>query len=210
MKLAKNVIDKRIDIIEEYKDDHRSYVAKIKFENKNYMLKIIVNEYKKPLKKIKTIYKKGEALSTFLNINKLLNEGLKELYKPYIAIEKRKNGMISQSYLVTEYIEGRVIRNYKEFTIKEKIKIVKVLEKMHEKGVYHGDANHGNFIFQDNEVKIIDTQGKKDTFTFKRNYDFITLNDCIKGIYQIHKFNFLDPFYWLAYFLKKYKKGFRQ
>lgn len=205
--IGKDIIDKKYRVEESFKSDHRSLVLKIKTSDNEFILKSPLNESRRFIKKIRTIFSRGEVMNTFFNINALRKQGMEDLYIPYIAIIKREKGMITESFLVTEYIHGRIIRYYEDFKDFEKEKIVKVLEKLHSMGVYHGDANHGNFIFQEGNIRIIDTQGKKDIFTYKRNYDFITLEDCIKGIYELHKFNKKDPFYWLALWTKKYKKS---
>lgn len=208
--MGKDIIDKKYSIEDTYKNDKRSLVLKIKWENKSYILKSPLNEGSRVLKKVKTLFKKSEVLTTLINIDSLRKNGLEELYIPYLAIEKRRNGMIEESYIVTEFIEGKVIRDYLDFRLSEKEIIVRGLEKVHQKGIYHGDANHGNFIFTDFGLRIIDTTGKKEYFSnYKKNYDFITLDDCINDVTRFHKYKKYELSYWLALGIKKFKKKFR-
>lgn len=207
LELGKSIINRKYKILETYKNDKRSLVLKIELKNKKYVLKSPLNESARFIKKIKTLFRESEVMRTLKNITNLRNEGLKELYIPYLAIEKRQNGLLKESFILTEYIDGRVIKNYKDFQINEKKQIVKILENIHNKNIYHGDANHGNFIFTDSGIRVIDTTGKKEKlWNYKRNYDFITLNDCIEGIYELHDFKKNEVSYWLAYYVKKLKK----
>ncbi len=208
--MGKDIIDKKYLIENTYKNDKRSLVLKIKWKNSSYILKSPLNESKRFLKKIKTLFKKSEVLTTLTNIDSLRKKGLEELYIPYLAIEKRRNRMIEESYIVTEFIDGKVIRNYVDFKPFEKEELVRGLEKIHKKGVYHGDANHGNFIFSSSGLRVIDTTGKKEYFSnYKKNYDFITLDDCIQDIEKFHKYKKYELSYWLALAIKKFKKKFR-
>ncbi|MGL4671549.1 MAG: lipopolysaccharide core heptose(II) kinase RfaY [Cetobacterium sp.] len=208
--MGKDIIDKKYLIEDTYKNDKRSLVLKIKWKNKSHILKSPLNESRRFLKKVKTLFKKSEVLTTLINIDFLRKNGLEELYIPYLAIEKRKNGMIEESYIVTEFIEGKVIKNYIDFKLFEKEVIVRALEKVHKKGIYHGDANHGNFIFTDFGLRIIDTTGKKECFSnYKKNYDFITLDDCIKDVERFHEYKKYELSYWFALGIKKFKKKFR-
>lgn len=206
--LGKDIIDKKYKVLEIYKNDKRSLVLKIELNNESFILKSPLNESTRFLKKIKTLFRDSEVMRVLKNITHLRNEGLKELYTPYLAIEKRKNGLLEESFILTECISGRVIRDYKNFKVDEKKEIVKILEKLHSKKIYHGDANHGNFIFTENGIRVIDTTGKKEKiWNYKKNYDFITLDDCIKGIYELHNFKKYEISYWVAYFIKKIKKS---
>ncbi|MGL6098575.1 MAG: lipopolysaccharide core heptose(II) kinase RfaY, partial [Fusobacteriaceae bacterium] len=127
--LAEEIIDKKYRIKETYKNDNRSLVLKIELKSENYILKSPINEGKRFLKRIKTLIKKSEVLRTLENINSLRNKGLKELYTPYLAIEKRKYGLIEESYVLTEYIDGKIIKKFTDFSDNEKKELVKTLEK---------------------------------------------------------------------------------
>ena len=42
--------------------------------------------------------------------------------------------------------------------------IIEVMKKIHEVGYYHGDFNPGNFLIENEKVRILYTQGKKMSF----------------------------------------------
>jgi len=190
-----------VEVIETYKESQRNYVAKIRFNNKYYVLKSPRNEYRIPQRRFGTLFKAGEALTTLKNITKLRKEGLEELVAPLLVVVRRTKGMIKESYIVFEYKEGiDDIRNHI-------LEMIEVGDKLHSLGSYHGDFNPSNFIWTDEGIKIIDTQGKKSFTPIKRRYDFITLDyDNIDDfdLYAKHK---KDIWYYIALFIKKYKRN---
>ena len=147
-----------------------------------------------------TAFKKGEALTTLENIEKLINQdNRREFAKVYLAINKRKNGVIVESSFLMEYFDG--IANY-DFINKE----VEILKDIHNLGVYHGDFNPGNFLVsKKGEIKIIDTQGKKMVFgKFRAHYDMLTmkLDSYPEMVYPYKK----DIWYFMAIGMKKVKR----
>ena len=122
-----------------------------------------------------TFFKKGEVLSTLINLNQISQKGLDIFAIPFLAIVKRKNGMIVESFLVMENLET------KYYFTNERIKEILILEKkMSDNGIYHGDFNLSNMVFFKNKIKFIDTQGKKYIAgKYRSNYDLLTLEDNI-------------------------------
>ncbi|WP_294708656.1 lipopolysaccharide core heptose(II) kinase RfaY [uncultured Fusobacterium sp.] len=204
--LGELILNNKYIIKKVFKDTERNYVAQIEIENKYYILKEFRSEVIIPQRKIQTLLKKGEALSTLINTTEAIELGIKELVKPIIALVK-KRGTIKKSYLLMEYIEGEKIS-----TIEDIDKIMNLVEKMHKIGVYHGDLNTSNFIKEGNKVRILDTQGKKEKIgNFKRWYDILTLenDNLVKELnYNVRKNYYLeekDVWFYLAYLLKNFK-----
>lgn len=206
IRLGEIILEDKYKIKKVFKDTERNYVAQIEIENKYYILKEFRSEVIIPQRKIQTLLKKGEALSTLINTTEAIELGIKELVKPIIALVK-KRGTIKKSYLLMEYIEGKKIS-----TIEDIDKIMNLVEKMHKLGVYHGDLNTSNFIKEGNKVRILDTQGKKEKIgNFKRWYDILTLenDNLVKELnYNVRKNYYLeekDVWFYLAYLLKNFK-----
>lgn len=198
--LAKKIIDNEIKIKNELKNTKRNYVAEIQSENKSFVLKESRNEYRIPQRKIMTLFKKGEALSTLINLHKLIYEKkIEEIAEPFLCIVKRKNGMISYSALVMEKVEGLIDRNYLD-------DVIKVVKKLHNYKVYHGDFNPSNFLIEKSgKIKLIDTQGKKMWFgNYRAHYDMLTMKmDSYQEMVYPYKKNI---FYYIALALKKIKR----
>lgn len=205
-KIAEAVLDKNYKVVKEYKNTERNYVAKIEISDKFYVLKSPKAETIIPQRKIQTIFKKGEGLTSFINIDRAKNMGLDFFIEPLAVIVKR-GLFLKESFILMEYIEGDIIR-----TIEDIDKIMEMVEEIHKKGIYHGDLNTSNFIKTENGIKIIDTQAKKERFWhFKRAYDILTLkNDLLvlEREYEVEKKYKVkrDLGYVLAYTVKNFKK----
>ena len=67
-KILEKVIDKDYQVEEEYKNDRRTYVVKIRIEDKVYILKRTFQ--RNMLKKIIGVFRKNNSIETFENINR--------------------------------------------------------------------------------------------------------------------------------------------
>ncbi|MCY7008858.1 lipopolysaccharide core heptose(II) kinase RfaY [Fusobacterium simiae] len=198
MEVAKKIIENDYKIIKILKDTKRNYVSAIEIDENNYIIKEPRNEYIIPQRKLMSFFKKGEALTTLINVNKLIDfYDFKEYARPFIAITKRKNRMIVYSLLVMERIIGEEERNLKI--------LVNLMEKIHKKGFYHGDFNPSNFLNSNGKIFILDTQGKKMFFgNYRAHYDMLTMKmDSYKEMKYPYSKNI---FYYFALFVKKIKK----
>lgn len=205
--LGKNIIDDEIEIFQEFKVTQRNYVAGVEYRDRKYILKSPRNEYRIPQRKIQTLFKRGEVLTTLININELLEKGFNEFSRPLLAGVKRKNGMICDSFLIMEFEEGRGIK------IGDLGKIIEFGKKIHGIGRYHGDFNISNFLMTSKGLKVIDTQGKKYFFgTYRKHYEVLTFTKDLfileNHLDGIEMFNYpKDSFYYLAYFIKNFKQN---
>ena len=102
IKLGKLVLDKEYKVVKVLKDTNRNYVAVILIENKKYILKGFRSEVIIPQRRIQTIFKKGEALTTLENGLEAIDDGITELVKPLVAIIKKKL-FIEESFLIMDY-----------------------------------------------------------------------------------------------------------
>ena len=196
--IGKNIIDREYKEINIFKNTKRNYVSEIQINNISYIFKEPRNEYIIPQRKFFTLFKKGEALTTLVNINNAIDkDNLLEYAKPLLAIVKRKNGMISYSALIQEKIN---VNDSRELN-----KMVEVTKKIHSKGYYHGDCNPSNFITSQYEVRILDTQAKKMFFgNYRAHYDMLTMK---MDSYKEMEYPYLkNIFYYFALLIKKIKK----
>ena len=124
--------------------------------------------------------------------------GFKEFVKPLVAVNKRKYGFIVSSFFIMEYVEGEDNRENLDM-------IVEKMQEIHSKGYYHGDFNPGNFLVENKQIHILDTQGKKMFFgNYRAHYDMITMKyDSYEEMTYPYKKNL---FYYLAYSMKKFKR----
>ena len=198
IEIGKNIIDKEYKEVNILKNSKRNYVSEIQINNINYIFKEPRNEHIIPQRKFFTLFKKGEAVSTLVNINKAIKmDNLIEYTEPLLAIVKRKNGMICYSALIQEKINAETDRNLD--------KMVEVTIKIHNKGYYHGDCNPSNFITSKDIIKILDTQAKKMIFgNYRAHYDMLTMQiDNYPEMKYPYRKNIFSYF---ALFMKKFKR----
>lgn len=201
IEIAKKIVDKKIKVLKALKDTKRNYVAIVEENKEKFVLKEPRNEFRIPQRKFFTLFKKGEALNTLINVTKMIDEyNIKEYVRPYLAIVKREKGMIVYSSLLMEFSEGKIE------TSKDKLdEIIKKMIEIHNLGFYHGDFNPSNFLFENNKLRILDTQAKKRGLsTYRLNYDIITMQmDSYSDMEYPYKKNFG---YWFALSVKKLKR----
>lgn len=198
IEIGKKILDNNYKTEIVFKDSKRSTVSEIKIDNNSYILKRIGNETIIPQRKLMTLFKKGEALTTLININKIMDElKISEYVRPLLAINHRKHGMIDFSLLVLEKVEGN--------SSVDKVALIELIKKIHRNKIYHGDFNPSNFIFTKNGIKIIDTQGKKMSFgNYRAHYDILTMKmDTYPDLKYPYKKNL---FYYIALAVKKMKR----
>lgn len=204
--LAKKIIDKEYKVLEEFKNTERNYVAKIEIDGKKYVLKSPKAETVIPQRKIQTILKKGEGLTSFYNIEEAKKEGIYYFISPICVVVKR-GIFLKESFILMDYIEGDKIRTKEDID-----KILDMVKEIHKKGIYHGDLNTSNFIKIKDEIKIIDSQAKRERFwNFKRAYDILTLKRDLLVLelnYDIDKNYMIEKGagYYLANLVKNFKR----
>lgn len=196
--IGRKIVDKKYNEKKILKDTKRNFVEIIELDEQEYVLKENRNEHIIPQRKIMTLLKKGEALTTLVNLTELIDLGIDSFVTPYLIINKRKNGMIIYSVLVMESINGSENREY----LKE---IIDLMIKLHKMKVYHGDFNPGNFLIENGKVRIIDTQGKKMYFfNYRAHYDMLTMKmDSYNEMEYPYK---KDLMYYFVLGVKKLKK----
>ena len=108
--LADAIIEDRVDdvceITKVFKNDKRSYIAKIKFQDEFYILKSPKNETNIPQRKFMSIFKKGEALNTFERTWYYKDKGINILSDVFLVGVRRQHLMIDNSFMIIECIQG--------------------------------------------------------------------------------------------------------
>lgn len=174
--------EKRIKVLKTLKSDHRSTVKLIELNGKTYVYKIPTEKNTRKWQRFLSIFRGGESQREFLCLEKILKNGI-DTAKPYFACETKKFGMVVDSYLVMEYIDGR------EGNIDNIEIICDTLEKIHSKGFIHGDSQLSNFVISNGFCYIIDARFKKSIFgKFAQAYEFIYLEtSCGQSIKKYYK-----------------------
>lgn len=194
-KILKKIINKDYQVEEEYKNDRRTYVAKIRIEDKVYILKRTFQ--KNILKKIIGIFRKNNSVETFENINRV-KKNIEELADVY-GVGLNKKLFVEDEFFLMECIEGEIYIDDEHYLI-----ILEVLKKVHRNGYYHGDSNPYNFLFdKDEKIHIVDTKMKQMCFgNYRAHYDMLTLFKYFREIKPEYPYK-KNIFYWIAYLKRK-------
>ncbi|MGF6905619.1 lipopolysaccharide core heptose(II) kinase RfaY [Fusobacterium sp. PH5-44] len=208
LELGKKIIDKKYKLVRVFKNTKRNYVALISIDGEYYVLKEPRNEFRLIQRKIMTFFKDGEAVTTLKNIrNHIEKYDIVEYVTPYVAITKRNLGFINYSGLLMEYCNGEAVGEYYDEVSDryKKNKVVEIMIRIHEFGLYHGDMNAYNFNLVDDAVRILDTQGKKMCLgNYRAHYDMLTFK--IENFPQMKYPYKKNLFFYLALEMKKMKK----
>lgn len=194
-KILEKVIDKDYQVEEEYKNDRRTYVAKIRIEDKVYILKRTFQ--RNMLKKIIGVFRKNNSVETFENINRA-KKNIEELADIY-GVGLNKKLFVEDEFFLMEYIEGKFYIDDNHY-----LKIMEILKKIHKNGYYHGDSNPYNFLFdKDEKIHIVDTKIKKMSFgNYRAHYDMLTLSKYFREIKPEYPYK-KNIFYWIAFIIRK-------
>ncbi|MHC4507986.1 MAG: lipopolysaccharide kinase InaA family protein [Planctomycetota bacterium] len=88
--------------------------------------------------------------------------------KPLAFIERRKGRLILNSYLVTEFVEGKSLHDFlqdhnvaQEQRLKMARRVVSLLDQMAEHNITHGDLKHSNILVTGTGPVLTDLDGMK-------------------------------------------------
>jgi len=177
------------------KDDRRSLVKLGKLSEFIVVAKQPKDKNRRKWIQFLSLFGAAEARKTFLTLLEFQLKGIESL-QPLCLLEKRKLGMVVDSWLLYEYREGSVSN---ESHIPQ---IIDQLKLLHKHGYQHEDPNFGNFMLDESgNMFLIDCKGKARSGYFSDCYDFMLLNRVGLSDVQIHELVDMNTHsigYWLA------------
>lgn len=88
--------------------------------------------------------------------------------RPLVCVEIKKNGLISQSYIITEFFNGENLHQYivnhnpdDEHWQAIVLKIKTIIDKMGQSRITHGDLKHSNILLKQQAIAITDLDAMK-------------------------------------------------
>lgn len=160
------------------KEHNRSDVYKIEISQREYVLKIPKEKNRKWWIRFTTLFRDGEAFKNIKGMFKYEELGL-HTTQPVIAAEKRSFGMVTDSWLLYEYIDGENCLDREDLYPM----VVEELKLIHSKGYLHGDPQIRNFLYKNNQIYVIDSNPKRvGIIGFSRAYEFAYLRRSAPGI----------------------------
>lgn len=165
-------------VTEVLKDTFRSQVKRIVIDGKDLVLKIPNEKNTRNWIRFLTWFRVGEAFKNIKGMQ-LLREKDILTTEPILAAEKRNAGMVVDSWLLYEYLEGNACVDIPA----SHAGVVKVLAKIHRENLLHGDPQIRNFIKKGEKIYTIDSNPKTPGFTgFDKGYEWAYLRKSYPGI----------------------------
>lgn len=153
------------------KDDKRSLVEVIRINGKRYVLKVPKEKNRRKWQRFLSLFRGGESMRECKQLEKLMINGF-NAPRPFLALEKKRFGMVVDSLSVSEYIESRPSTE-NDFDI-----ICSSLKEIHGKGFLHGDSQIENFLITDGRIYLIDCKLLKNIYgKFGEMYEYIYLKE---------------------------------
>lgn len=193
------LIMKDFTIVKEIKNMNESwsnsiYIVKSKNNSKKYFLKIYYEKglYMYNSSSLKYILNSIDNFFRSCNlINKASKESLTpEIYKNYLYLYQKKSENKKDNYscyrniLITDYVEGVNLEDYfttQKFTEKDLDTIKELMKKLHSIGIFHGDINSSNIIYNKNYKNIKD-KFKFVDFTYSKTCESISSDSLEKNL----------------------------
>ncbi|MDX1628427.1 MAG: lipopolysaccharide core heptose(II) kinase RfaY [Fulvivirga sp.] len=176
--LFDSVSKQEYEILDILKQHYRSTVLKIRLSDQEIVHKVPTEKNKKRWIRFLTWFRQGEAFKNLRNMELLWSKGIKTTV-PLLAAEKKRLGMVVDSWLLYEYLDGTTCLNHPEYYPE----VVKQLKDIHAKGLLHGDPQIRNFIAKANDIYVIDCNPEATGITgFGKAYEFAYLKRSAPGI----------------------------
>jgi tRNA A-37 threonylcarbamoyl transferase component Bud32 len=158
IKFCDEYSDEEIKIIirtngEILKDTERSFVKVVDYNGKKIIVKQPCYKNRKKIEQILTLIKDSEVVRVLKSM-KILNKNGIKTNKEIAAVEIRKSYLITDSYIIAEYLEGEIID---ESNLEKAIELLKSIHKL---GYLHSDPQYRNFIVNKNGIGTIDAKLK--------------------------------------------------
>lgn len=171
-----------LKVLKVYRRSYRGTVLLIHALEQKLILKHSRRERASLQKRLLSLFKDSEALTTLKNTVRLHRMGMREAFRPILAIEKRAYGMIEESVLLYEYVEGK---HFPKSDTQALLLVVEALKKCHRAGSLHTDAKLENFLLTASGIVMIDSSFKRNLLgRFGELNNFVVLERTVPAIRQ--------------------------
>jgi tRNA A-37 threonylcarbamoyl transferase component Bud32 len=153
------------------RDDKRSYVAVFKYSNLPYVIKIPREKDSRRWIRFTTLYRIGEARRSLTSLAALAASGV-PCPAPVLFMERRRRGMIVESRMFYEYVEGRPLKD-DDYSL-----WIEAIKDLHAAGWVHRDPHTNNFLIKDSRIFLIDcSSARRYRNSFSQMYDFVLMKN---------------------------------
>lgn len=137
-----------------FRDNWRTLSARVRFQNESLLLKVPRARNGRRWERFLTLFRGSDALRTFQHLQQLSSMGF-STPDPVLACERRRNGVVVDSFVCYRFVEGRPASS------EDACKVLAVLRALHQRGYLRSDAQLANFVVAEDKVTFIDFRLKK-------------------------------------------------
>jgi heptose II phosphotransferase len=148
------ILNNEYNILKTLKDDQRSAVHLISLDKETIILKIPIEKNRRKWIRMLSPFRKSDALQSSLSMLLLQQMGIGS-NKPLVVVEKKKLGVIVDSWYLCSFVEGSPCNDT------DYQNVVETLQKIHAAGYLHGDPHLKNFLKGKEGAQVIDTKLSK-------------------------------------------------
>lgn len=174
-RITDTILTKSYELKKTLKDSTRSMVYQISIDHELLIFKQPVEKNSRKWIRFTTLMRKSEALQSCLSMLHLHKIGV-QTNIPIVVLEKRKMGMVVDSWYICSYVDGG---SCNELDIPE---VIDTLNVIHKAGYLHGDAQIKNFLKTQSGIQVIDTKLSNAWNSIQKNLEFVYLNNSINGL----------------------------
>ncbi len=191
------IAGKRGDVV---KDDHRSLVKVIVNDERRIVAKQPRDKNRRRWIRLLSLVRESAVTRTLRGLSALRRADVATV-SPIAAVENRRWGMVLDSWLFYFYRDGRPCSEA-EFPM-----LIEVLRAVHRAGFRHGDPHLDNFLFDGEQVFVIDFKAKPRLTRVSDYRDLLLLEHKMKSHSDIVESLDIDtasPSYWIARAYRRY------
>jgi heptose II phosphotransferase len=153
------------------KDDKRSFVRLGEINGTQVVAKQPRDKNRRKWSRLLSLVRDGEAYKSAKTLVEFEALGIPSL-TPLAVLEKRRYGMIMDSWIIYQYREGNPVE------LEQIDQVLALLKTLHQSGYRHDDPNLLNFLMgKDQQVFLIDCKGRPRIGRFSDYYDYFLLSD---------------------------------
>jgi len=151
----------KLKVIKVFRSIEDTKVSLIDTEYGKFVLKVFAPKGKKNERFIKSMLKGDYYEKLFHQTARVRQEGFDAPNDFYLLAERKTLRFAHCYIMLIEYIEGTELADIEHISDSLKHDIKNSIVSLHHHGMVSGDPHKGNFIIEDNVVRIIDLSGKR-------------------------------------------------
>jgi len=139
------------NVVSVFKDDRRTYIARIEIAGRELVCKIPYGRNQRRWERFLTLLREGETFRHFRSMAQLLKLGFRAP-EPVLAAQRRSRGMVVDSWLLYRFVEG------KKAGSGDAGPITRELLRLHEMGYLRRDPHAKNYLVADGGIVFVDSR----------------------------------------------------